>query len=233
MNQTESVQQESTLASAPTTSESKYEKEESMETLASSYNLPLVNRDLLMPDCYVQAWSMAYYYPMYAYDPVGYENYMKMCFQGMPTLNEMATSHNTEEAHSSDSYKPAKGRKFSNELDFENFEWESDKKSKKSKSDMRLKYQEKRLQENGLSYESRETYNPKTKRTSRVLVCLHEGCGKEFKKTRNLIIHSRVHTKIRPHICQFCNKGFTQQCNLKKHIELHKNGTFKANEGLF
>jgi hypothetical protein len=102
MTQTESVQHETTHNSAPDTAEVKCEKEVSMESLASSYNLPLVNRDLLMPDCYVQAWSMAYYYPMYAFDPVGYENYMKMCYQGMPTLNELATSHNTEEAHSND-----------------------------------------------------------------------------------------------------------------------------------
>jgi len=122
-----------------------------------------------------------------------------------------------------------KKRKFSNTLDYDNSE-SVEKMSKKAKSDVRLKTQEKRLKEQNLKYESKETYNPKTKRTSRVLVCLHDGCGKEFKKTRNLIIHSRVHTKIRPHVCQYCNKGFTQQCNLKKHIELHLNGTFKSSE---
>lgn len=100
----------------------------------------------------------------------------------------------------------------------------------KERSDVRLKTQENRLKDHGLLYESKETYDSKTKRTSRVLVCLHDDCGKEFKKTRNLIIHSRVHTKVRPHICQFCNKGFTQQCNLKKHLELHQNGTYKPKE---
>jgi uncharacterized Zn-finger protein len=121
-------------------------------------------------------------------------------------------------------------RKYSSAFEFENFRINSEMESKEKKkhSDMRLKTQEKRLKDHNLRYESRENYNAKTKRTSRVLVCLHEGCGKEFKKTRNLIIHSRVHTKIRPHICQYCNKGFTQQCNLKKHVELHMNGTFKA-----
>ena len=126
------------------------------------------------------------------------------------------------------SYSGNKKRKQSNTLDFDNYDLDDNSSKKKNRSDVRLKNQEKRLKDHNLNYESKETYNPKTKRTSRVLVCLHEGCGKEFKKTRNLIIHSRVHTKIRPHVCQFCNKGFTQQCNLKKHIELHMNGTFKS-----
>lgn len=94
----------------------------------------------------------------------------------------------------------------------------------------RLARQEKRLYEKNLKYDTKETYNEKTKRTSRVLICLHPGCNKEFKKTRNLIIHSRVHTNERPHVCQFCNKGFTQQCNLKKHLELHMNGKFKPSK---
>lgn len=122
--------------------------------------------------------------------------------------------------------KPRKSSYLSGFENFGNYS-ENDSKSSKKQSDLRIKNQEKRLKDNNLHYESREHYNAKTKRTSRVLVCLHDGCGKEFKKTRNLIIHSRVHTKIRPHICQFCNKGFTQQCNLKKHVELHLNGTFK------
>lgn len=120
----------------------------------------------------------------------------------------------------------------SNTFNFENFgiSSETNQKEQKKHSDLRLKTQEKRLKDHHLNYESKESYNSKTKRISRVLVCLHEGCGKEFKKTRNLIIHSRVHTKIRPHICKYCQKGFTQQCNLKKHIELHLNGTFKGKE---
>lgn len=99
-------------------------------------------------------------------------------------------------------------------------------KSKKKHSEVRFLAQEQRLKENNLNYESRETYNDKTKRVSRVLVCLHENCGKEFTKTRNLIIHSRVHTKLKPHSCEFCGKSFTQKCNLKKHIELHENGKY-------
>ena len=99
-------------------------------------------------------------------------------------------------------YSQKKARRGSETFEFEFFGNASQNSSteKKKHSDARLKNQEKRLQENGLLYESKETYNPKTKRTSRVLVCLHSGCGKEFKKTRNLIIHSRVHTKVRPHV---------------------------------
>jgi len=125
-------------------------------------------------------------------------------------------------------YRGNKKRKLSNTLDYDNFELDDKKSSKKARSDVRLKTQEKRLKDHNLNYESRESYNSKTKRISRVLVCLHDGCEKEFKKTRNLIIHSRVHTKIRPHVCKYCTKGFTQQCNLKKHIELHLNGTFRS-----
>lgn len=43
-------------------------------------------------------------------------------------------------------------------------------KSKKKHSEVRLQAQEQRLKENNLRYESRETYNDKTKRVSRVLV---------------------------------------------------------------
>lgn len=99
-------------------------------------------------------------------------------------------------------YSNKRARKESETFEFEFFGIgsQSSSQEKKKHSDARLKNQEKRLQENGLLYEHKETYNPKTKRTSRVLVCLHNGCGKEFKKTRNLIIHSRVHTKVRPHV---------------------------------
>jgi len=58
---------------------------------ADELNLPIVNRSLIVPEFF------AYYnympmVPMYA----GYE----MCYQGLPGLNQMATSHNTEEMNS-------------------------------------------------------------------------------------------------------------------------------------
>jgi uncharacterized Zn-finger protein len=109
----------------------------------------------------------------------------------------------------------------------ESSDYKYSEQSSRKKSDKRMKRQVRRLDEKHLEYESKESYNPRTKRTSRVLVCLHEGCGKEFKKTRNLIIHARVHTKEKPHICEYCSKGFTQQCNLNKHTELHQSGKFR------
>ena len=93
-------------------------------------------------------------------------------------------------------------------------------------SEMRSKIQERKLKENNLMYKSKEVYKPDTKRTSRVLVCMYDNWGKEFDRTRNLIIHSRVHTKVKPHICPHCDRGFSQKCNLKKHIDLHKSGTY-------
>ncbi|CAI2367719.1 unnamed protein product [Moneuplotes crassus] len=197
-----------------------------VEALTAKYDLPLINREMIWPAKYYWENMALAYFQMYN-SAMNYENCMGLGGDQLPPLNHMATSYNTEEQHSNEGTK--KKRKFSNTLDYDNSEY-TERRSKKAKSDVRLKTQERRLKEQNLEYESRETYNQKTKRTSRVLVCLHDGCGKEFKKTRNLIIHSRVHTKIRPHICQYCSKGFTQQCNLKKHIELHLNGTFKNSE---
>ncbi|CAI2368314.1 unnamed protein product [Moneuplotes crassus] len=196
-----------------------------VETLTAKYDLPMVNRELIWPTKYYWDNMMMACYQMYN-SAMNNDDCMGVVADQLPSLNQLATSYNTDDQNSNEGTKK---RKFSNTLDYDNSE-SVEKMSKKAKSDVRLKTQEKRLKEQNLKYESKETYNPKTKRTSRVLVCLHDGCGKEFKKTRNLIIHSRVHTKIRPHVCQYCNKGFTQQCNLKKHIELHLNGTFKSSE---
>jgi len=170
-------------------------------TLENEYDLPMINRTLFVPEMmYWQNLAMNYFVPMKNEMPITNEDCMFLTLDGMncefqkhiPSLNQLATSFNTEEIQ-------PKSRKTSLDLESEC----SSIRNSKARSDIRLKNQENRLKNHGLLYESKESYDPKTKRTSRVLVCLHDDCGKEFKKTRNLIIHSRVHTKIRPHVCEF------------------------------
>lgn len=153
-------------------------------------DLPILNRTLIVPDVFT-------YYNHMPVIPVssGYE----MCYEGLPNLNQMATSLKTEESNSV-AKSSDKSRRGSCTFEYEFFGINSKSQEQKKHSDIRLKTQEKKLNENELCYESIESYNSITKRTSRVLVCMHLDCGREFKKTRNLIIHSRVHTKIRPYI---------------------------------
>lgn len=61
--------------------------------LANNLNLPLFGRTLLAPQYFGQNWAM---YPIAYY---GMYDCGKM-YEGVPTLNQLATSHNTEEANS-------------------------------------------------------------------------------------------------------------------------------------
>lgn len=60
-------------------------------------------------------------------------------------------------------------------------------------------------------------------RSNTVYVCKHEGCNKEFMRTWNLLDHVRMHEGIKPNICPYCYKGFTQRSNLRKHLKIHVN----------
>lgn len=48
-------------------------------------------------------------------------------------------------------------------------------------------------------------------RTQTIYICKHDGCGKEFLRTCNLLDHMRMHSGIKPNVCEYCGKGFTQK----------------------
>jgi hypothetical protein len=54
---------------------------------------------------------------------------------------------------------------------------------------------------------------------SRPHVC--EICEKRFSQKCNLITHMRLHTGERPYICPSCDKRFTQKGNLDAHLKTH------------
>lgn len=68
-------------------------------TLGNQLNLPMYNRMLMVPEVYYQNYLMYSYAQMYDYMKM-YGGYPEMGFEGVPTLNQLATSHNTEDANS-------------------------------------------------------------------------------------------------------------------------------------
>ena len=73
------------------------------------------------------------------------------------------------------------------------------------------------------NYPYQTEYRKKGKNGKMVIVytCGYERCGKEFMRTWNLLDHVRMHSGIRPYVCQFCNKSFTQKGNMRKHLLQH------------
>ncbi|KAL0227730.1 hypothetical protein RCL1_003873 [Eukaryota sp. TZLM3-RCL] len=58
-----------------------------------------------------------------------------------------------------------------------------------------------------------------------LLPCPHPGCGKFFTSDFNLNTHfNSVHAKIKPHVCNVCNRSFAHKHVLTRHKRTHANG---------
>ncbi|TDL28235.1 hypothetical protein BD410DRAFT_894317 [Rickenella mellea] len=53
------------------------------------------------------------------------------------------------------------------------------------------------------------------------LTCKWKDCGTSCAKRDHITSHLRVHTPLKPHVCEVCNKSFKRPQDLKKHEKIH------------
>ncbi|KAI0095207.1 hypothetical protein BDY19DRAFT_916789 [Irpex rosettiformis] len=53
------------------------------------------------------------------------------------------------------------------------------------------------------------------------LTCKWKDCGTTCAKRDHITSHLRVHTPLKPHVCEVCNKPFKRPQDLKKHEKIH------------
>ena len=53
-------------------------------------------------------------------------------------------------------------------------------------------------------------------------------CGKGFATKQRLERHERIHTGVRPYVCEICSKAFTQKEHKNYHlVTIHKDKNFQ------
>ncbi|CAK5264524.1 unnamed protein product [Mycena citricolor] len=53
------------------------------------------------------------------------------------------------------------------------------------------------------------------------LTCKWKDCGTSCAKRDHITSHLRVHTPLKPHVCEICKKSFKRPQDLKKHEKIH------------
>ncbi|KIM47802.1 hypothetical protein M413DRAFT_439482 [Hebeloma cylindrosporum] len=53
------------------------------------------------------------------------------------------------------------------------------------------------------------------------LTCKWKDCGTTCAKRDHITSHLRVHTPLKPHVCEICKKSFKRPQDLKKHEKIH------------